>query len=287
MLRFKRLNCLIVLTMVSCLNSGSPSFADDTIDDIIADMGTNAKISHLEGTAKKDVSVPEKTGGWFLKPVTRLQGEVVRLEERLAKLSVPLNRLEPGTDLLARNMTEIRAQTQELIHQLDSTQTDMRLLQVQINTLRQPVIDLKNPVMQLRTPVITLRDPIRELKDPLRTLNDRVFTLQKPLMSVDSGVSSLGARFSKLDGRFTELDGRFIELDGRFANLDDRFARLDGRFAKLDGRFAALGSELINLQSVLFWHAVAITVALTVTIAMGGVLVFSCVRAIRAARREM
>lgn len=253
---------LFVLMLVSFVAFSPPVLADDTVPDTreLRVLSTHSP-THPFKAAVEHVALAPVTGGGFLGPVIRLQGEVVRLEQRLEKLTVPLDLLEPGTVALTKNMGDIKAQTAELLHQLDSTQTDMRALQIEMKTLRQPVVDLYNPVMQLRTPVTDLQNPIKGLKDPVAKLSDGVFKLEKPLLSVDKGVTELGARFSELDSRFTALDQRFVELDGRFAKLDDRFA--------------SLGGQLASLQTVIFGLFVALVVV------AAGALLFIVASAIR------
>jgi chromosome segregation ATPase len=206
----------------------------------------------------EDKEAKAKTGGGFLAPITRLQDEVVKLELRLAKLNVPLDKLEPGTIALSNDMIAIKAQTAELLHQIDHTDLEMKTLRSEITTLRQPIVDLRGPVMLLKDPVTHLKDPVHLLHEPLENVVGEVAQIQLPLKSVSSGLSSLSGRFTELDSRFTELDSRFLELDRRFATLD--------------GRFATLGLQLAGLESVLFWLLIAIVSAASIAVILSTIL---------------
>jgi predicted nuclease with TOPRIM domain len=294
MLKSKRRTLVLMLTLSAAFYIPFAALADNSVAGVASSAPTRVAVNKTDSTAIADVSADPpvveakkaKGGFWIFGSLGRLESQVATLQKQLARLTIPLDKLEPGTLALDLDMNEINAQTKTLLQQLGGMQVDIKSLQAEITTLRQPISELKDPVARLEDPVTKLQGPISAILPPLLSVSARVVDIQKPLVSLDGGVRSLGGRFNKLDtrfvglnGRFTELDGRFTELDGRFTELDGRFTALDHRFenldkrfinldhlfSNLDGEFSALGTQLSSLQSVLYW--IIITV-ITVTVLM-------------------
>ncbi len=240
----------------------------------------------------KPIKPPGGIIGWFLAPVTKLQNEVVRLEKRIAILTVSLNELEPGAFDLNKNMSAIHSQTAVLLEQIASAQSDLKKLQVELSLLTEPIMQLKDPVAQLREPVLSLQKPListdnhvaalgkrfTDLDSRLDKLGKRFAKLDTRFVELYGRFSELDGRFSQLDGHFTDLDNRFMDLDYRFSELDSRFTELDGRFSILDLRFEALGKQLSSLQKVLENILLSVLVGTVTSIVVGTFLTVILIR---------
>src|SRR5271154_7135217 len=104
MLNPKCLTVLFALIAISSLNPRSASLADDTVIGTTPNAQTNAvsKRNHIKAAAQGLSTLA--TGSWFLKPVTKLQEQLVRLDQRLAKMNIPLDQLAPATLALNKDL---------------------------------------------------------------------------------------------------------------------------------------------------------------------------------------
>jgi uncharacterized protein YoxC len=285
----KRAIVPVLLLSLSFFGYQSASFAADGADSAKSNPQATADTAAAEASIPAEpipVQLPdpaqdlnpkksEKGGGWLFGPVNRLEAEVINLEKRLDLLTIPLDKLEPGTIALDQDMEGIKAQTAVLLKQLTGMQDSIKGLQTEITTLQGPISDLKEPVSALREPVNSLRVPISNLAEPVAGLRGPVVQLRLPLIEANANVArlqgplkSLDQRIVGLGPRFTDLDGRFVGLNSRFTNLDGRFINLDKRFESLDTRLVALTREMASLQSILSLLVVALISAIVFAVSL-------------------